>query len=123
MLEKIKDIFDEKSDKWIVILKWLFIFSCIVLMIYFPFAAKDTVETMDYWTHRTYTEEVYNVKFLILGWSFTIAYFFVGMLTLNVARNLQMIREKSCGKSEAQNQPSHDDVIVDEKLYKFMQKL
>lgn len=123
MLEKIKSIFDEKSDRWIVILKWLFIFSCIFLMIYFPFEAKYTVESRDYWTHRTYTEEFYNVKFLILGWSFTIAYFFVGMLTLNVARNLQMIREKLCGKSEAKNQPSLDDVIVDEKLYKLMQKL
>lgn len=123
MLEKIKEIFDEKSDKWIVILKWLFIFSCIFLMIYFPFAAKQTVKTTNYWTNRTYTDEVYNVKFLIWGWSFTIVSFFAGMLLLNVARNLQMIREKLCGKSETKNQPSHNDVIVDEKLHKFMQNL
>lgn len=92
MLEKIKGIFDEKNDRWIVIIKWLFIFSCIFLMIYFPFEAKGSLYNSHNWA------------LLCKKLAFTIVSFFSGMLLLNVIRNLQMIREKLCGKNEYENQ-------------------
>ena len=45
ILEKIEEILDEKSDRWITIYKWLTVVGAIILLIYFPFAAKETVET------------------------------------------------------------------------------
>ena len=53
ILEKIEEILDEKSDRWITIYKWLTVVGAIILLIYFPFAAKETVETTNYWTGRS----------------------------------------------------------------------
>lgn len=103
MLEKIKEIFDEKSDRWITIYKWLTVICSILLMIFLPFAAKDTVETTNYLTGRTHTEEIYNWEFLSIGWALTITSFFLVMLLLNALRNLQMIREQICGEIKGNN--------------------
>ena len=103
ILEKIEEILDEKSDRWITIYKWLTVVGAIILLIYFPFAAKETVETTNYWTGRTYTEEIYNWEFLFMGWALTITSFFLVMLLLNALRNLQMMREKICSEPERYN--------------------
>ena len=103
MLEKIEEILDEKSDRWITIYKWLTVVGAIISLIYFPFAAKETVESTNYLTGRTHTEEIYDWESLCIGWALTITSFVLVMLLLNALRNLQMIREKICGEIKVNN--------------------